>query len=857
MTASPMSLSSSPQHLEDYITFNNSSCRYEAIGEPYIEILVQPVEKFRFRYKSEMVATHGTLLGVPNGNSRKKSAPTVKLHNFPDKAIIRCTLVTSDDELRIPHAHRLVRRDDVLTDQDEPHDIEVSSQNNFTATFTSMGIIHTARKYIKDELVKKMRNKLLEERRRANINAISIRDDAEIKSNAEIYQKSMNLNSVTLCFQAYIPDPHNVIRFITASVYSNPINNLKSALTGELKICRIDKFSSSCVGGEEVFMFVEKVGKKNIKIRFFELNEDDIEVWHDYGRFSELDVHHQYAIVFRTPPYKDQNITSPREVFIQLERPSDSDCSEPVKFMYNPSDRMMVPGRKRTRISHSNSTELTQMIVNHNMNPTSDVPMTSNESTEISTEIRKMLDNDRCSSSEFRDFLANIDFEKYTNLWSNSEENKLTYDGPSRKQENDKAFSRNIIIDTLKLIKAEQDKEKQKEIIKNSLKDRSTYGDSPLHSALRHEQKNIAKYILMLMSTLPNYKDLVNTQNSSGKTPLHYAVTQSQSDIIKVLLLLGADLNLSDNCGQMPLHCAVKFQETGECVDTLLSAKDINIEAHTDLGWTPLHLAAEAGSYHAVRSLIRAGADVNSADMSYGRTVLHIAVEGGHRDIVEFLLKNTKINVNQRNLGGNTALHNAVVTPGAKAKEICSLLIRYGANPHIKNNNRESEEETAVAPVIKREVDSEDENMEGFSGQSSFDLASNNPDMLNLVSSKHDALLNAVDEIKEEEEDNDETQQKIWLDREQEKQLSAILDRTEGWKKLADYFNYKYLMKTFQQSSSSPTLLLLNYITIQSDTSLEQLKSILHNIGEEEGSMYMNEVLSKTFMKRVLSSFRC
>lgn len=38
---------------------------------------------------------------------------------------------------------------------------------------------------------------------------------------------------------------------------------------------------------------------ENIKIKFFELNDDDIEIWTDYGRFSELDVHHQYAMVFR------------------------------------------------------------------------------------------------------------------------------------------------------------------------------------------------------------------------------------------------------------------------------------------------------------------------------------------------------------------------------------------------------------------------------------------------------------------------------------------------------------------------------------------------------------------------------
>lgn len=38
---------------------------------------------------------------------------------------------------------------------------------------------------------------------------------------------------------------------------------------------------------------------ENIKIKFFEVDDDDTEIWIDYGRFSELDVHHQYAMVFR------------------------------------------------------------------------------------------------------------------------------------------------------------------------------------------------------------------------------------------------------------------------------------------------------------------------------------------------------------------------------------------------------------------------------------------------------------------------------------------------------------------------------------------------------------------------------
>lgn len=141
----------------------------------------------------------------------------------------------------------------------------------FCLRFTSMGIIHTARRNIKEELVQKLRAKLLEEHKRENKNAtISIREDAQvdlilffiwnlrvklnlclsskndkiaikkmknilpksilhrlqIKSDVEHYQKNINLNSVTLCFQGFIVDQHNVMIPITAPVYSNPIYNL-------------------------------------------------------------------------------------------------------------------------------------------------------------------------------------------------------------------------------------------------------------------------------------------------------------------------------------------------------------------------------------------------------------------------------------------------------------------------------------------------------------------------------------------------------------------------------------------------------------------------------------------------------
>ena len=834
--ASPMSTSVSPLHVTDYMPLK----KVTVIGESYLTIVEQPTEKFRFRYKSEMIGTHGSLGAANICGGGKKRAPTVRLHNYLENAVIRCTLVTSDEGQRIPHAHRLVRKEGSV-DLDDPHHVKVSPETGFVATFHGMGIIHTAKKHVREELIKKMQMEALEKRRRKNINAtLSTREEAQIKADADYYQKCVNLNSVALCFQAFIMDKHDIMIPITDPVYSHPINNLKSALTGELKICRIDKYTSSVEGGEEVFIFVEKVGKKNIRIKFFELNEDDCEVWCAYGRFSELDVHRQYAIAFRTPPYRDRNITSPKEVFIQLERPSDADCSESIKFTYKPSDREL--GKKRPRMSYSGSTELSHIKPAYS-NIGTEIPAEniSSDSLEISKELKRLL-SEGCTLPMSKNFLDIIELDKYLNYVDNNDD-MLVFDGPSSKQD-DTMFPRNVLTEAMKCMKT--DSKNITEHVQKLLRDRSTYGDSPLHAALRYGQRSIVKHILMLMSTDKDCRMLVNGQNSSGKTPLHYAVLQNQPEITKALLMLGADPNRTDEHGFSPLHAAVRIPEAGACVDALLSEKIMDIEAHNDAGWTALHLAAEAGSYDAVRSLVRTGANVNNTDMSYGRTVLHIAVEGGHKDIVEFLLKETNIDVNKRNFSGNTALHTAVVHSGVRAKELCALLIHHGADPHIQNHNREPEtvdKRRGSLVDIKVEVDSDHESTEETTGQSSFDLAMNKPDILQLLNQTEEGKdeLDFVSTKVEVDDGDDETN---WLNNERKEKLSNLLDETQGWKKLAKRVNFEYLLQSLHHNTSSPSLLLLNYIDVQASLSLKDMETILRDIGEERAADYVKEIAS-------------
>lgn len=115
-------------------------------------------------------------------------------------------------------------------------------------------------------------------------------------------------------------------------------------------------------------LFPLAIPPDNIKIRFYELDEFDQEIWQDWGTFSEADVHHQYAIAFKTPPYRNKDITEPAEVLMQLFRPRDKCQSEPVPFKYKPRPGMLASAsssRKRQRVHSGNiSSEIPTTVPN-------------------------------------------------------------------------------------------------------------------------------------------------------------------------------------------------------------------------------------------------------------------------------------------------------------------------------------------------------------------------------------------------------------------------------------------------------------------------------------------------------------
>nr|XP_057902968.1 GA-binding protein subunit beta-2a isoform X2 [Doryrhamphus excisus] len=92
----------------------------------------------------------------------------------------------------------------------------------------------------------------------------------------------------------------------------------------------------------------------------------------------------------------------------------------------------------------------------------------------------------------------------------------------------------------------------------------------------------------------------------------------------------------SSQLGTSPLHLAAQHGHYSTA-DVLLRA-GVSRDARTKVDRTPLHMAAAEGHTIIVELLVRSGADINAKDM-LKMTALHWAAQHGHHGVVETLIK--------------------------------------------------------------------------------------------------------------------------------------------------------------------------------------------------------------------------
>ncbi|KAG9259909.1 hypothetical protein AMEX_G27540 [Astyanax mexicanus] len=289
-------------------------------GNPFIEIIEQPKARgMRFRYKCEGRSA-GSIPGEKSNDSTK-THPAIKVNNYSGPLRVRISLVTKSQPYK-PHPHELVGKDC------KHGYYEADLPERRVHSFQNLGIQCVKKKDVTDAVSCRLQTQN---------NPYNIPE-------AKVWEEEYDLNAVRLCFQATITLANGEL-YTLEPVVSQPIYDNRAPNTAELKICRVNKNSGSCNGGDEIFLLCDKVQKEDIEVRFFR------DAWESKGSFSQADVHRQVAIVFRTPPYCDTNITEPIQVKMQLRRPSDREVSEPMDFQYlppDPDEYRLVEKRKRT-----------------------------------------------------------------------------------------------------------------------------------------------------------------------------------------------------------------------------------------------------------------------------------------------------------------------------------------------------------------------------------------------------------------------------------------------------------------------------------------------------------------------------
>ncbi|XP_068806386.1 nuclear factor NF-kappa-B p100 subunit isoform X5 [Struthio camelus] len=568
----------------------------ETVEGPYLVIIEQPKQRgFRFRYGCEG-PSHG---GLPGASSEKgrKTYPTVKICNYTGMARIEVDLVTHSDPPRV-HAHSLVGKQC----NEAGNCIMTVGPKDMTAQFNNLGVLHVTKK----NMMEIMKEKLKQQKMRNSSHLLSDADLREIELEAKELKKVMDLSIVRLRFTAYLRDSSGNFTLALQPVISDPIHDSKSPGASNLKISRMDKTAGSVRGGDEVYLLCDKVQKDDIEVRFY---EDDENGWQAFGDFSPTDVHKQYAIVFRTPPYHKPKIDRPVTVFLQLKRKRGGDVSDSKQFTYYPvvEDKEEVE-RKRKKVLPQFPQHFAQIchlwmlaLARRNAHALLDYSVTADPRMLLAVQRHLAASQDENGDTPLHlaiihektavikqliEVIVTIPNQQIINVANNLQQTPLHLAVITKQPH---------VVQLLLQARADP-----------TLLDR--YGNSLLHLALQAGDEEMLRTLLAHLGSAAPY--LLCLPNFHGLLPVHLAVKAKSLACLDLLVRKGADVNAVERQGgRTPLHLAVEMENLNMAT-YLVKKLGADVNSRTFAGNTPLHLAAGLGSPTLAKLLLKAGADV-------------------------------------------------------------------------------------------------------------------------------------------------------------------------------------------------------------------------------------------------------
>ncbi|KAM8910308.1 nuclear factor NF-kappa-B p105 subunit isoform 2-T4 [Spinachia spinachia] len=857
---------------------------------PFLQIVEQPKQRgFRFRYGCEG-PSHG---GLPGASSEKtsKTYPAVKINNYQGPARVVVQLVTALTPHPQLHAHSLVGKQcdkGICVTDLQPKDSTIS--------FPNLGILHVTKKNV----AKTLEERMVEASRLGYNCGVSIHPDIDvlqgevrvpreltdhqrsvISSVAFLQAKEMDLSVVRLMFTAFLPNSDGGFSRRLEPVVSEPIYDSKAPNASNLKIVRMDRTAGCVSGGEEVYLLCDKVQKDDIQVRFYEEDDSGL-TWEAMGDFSPTDVHRQFAIVFKTPKYRDQNLQKPTSVLVQLKRKSDNETSEPKPFTYHPQiiDKEEVQ-RKRQKTLPNFQDFSGQggggglyrgggggrgpaagggpgsaggggylhgfTTYNYGGAAAGGVGGGGGFSTGYSAGLGgggggggegraggAIKHASECDEAADDDEHPDDDSGSAVVLRATTPlRGPVAREGPhgggvaGEEPEPptdvqcgvqlEALFNYSVTGDSAFLLAA------QRQLMSAQDED----GDTGLHLAVLHSQKEALKSLTQVVAALPG-EEVLNMRNHLYQSPLHLAVITQQREAVEALLLAGADPTLTDRHGNTPLHLASLLEGGGEMVQFLLQHREMRelLEYTNTAGLCAIHLAVLANQLSSLRELLEGGADVEAQEHSCGRTALHLATERDNVSLAGCLLLEGNAKVDSFTFNGSTPLH---IAAGRDSVKLTALLMAAGADPRKEN----------FEPLFFREEEGCDEEMvdedEGY-------IPGTTP--LNMAATAQ------VFELLNGKEYKPQSTQRSFipaqgdlasLDVEVKQQVCCALESEGCWEKLAHSLGLGILNTAFGLSPSPAKTLLQSYEV--SGGTVRELLEGLRSVGECRALTVLEEVL--------------